>query len=47
MKLELGLLCEWQDRQCTCHATTSYVCATFAAVEKQWVLRILSVCLWP
>jgi hypothetical protein len=31
----------------TCHATMSYVCSTFAAVGKQWVLRVLSVCLCP
>jgi len=29
------------------NVTTRCICATIVAVEKQRVLHILSVCLWP
>ena len=34
-----------QDRQCTCNATLRHVRATIVAVEKQWILHTLSVCI--
>jgi hypothetical protein len=33
-----------QDRQCTCNVTSSFVRVTIVAVEKQYELHILSVC---
>ena len=35
-----------QDRQCTYNVTLRRFRATIVAVEKQYVLHILSVCLW-
>ena len=34
-----------QDRQCTYNITLRHVCVTIVAVEKQYILHILSVCL--
>jgi len=36
-----------QDQQCACNVTLRRVRATIVAVEKQYVLYILSVCLEP
>jgi len=36
-----------QDRQCTYNVALICVRATVVAVEKQQVLHILSVCLYP
>jgi hypothetical protein len=34
-----------QDRKYTCNVTLTQVSATIVAVEKQWVLHIVTVCL--
>jgi len=38
---------EKQDRQCTCNVTSRRVHETSGAVEKEYLLHILSVCLYP
>jgi len=35
------------DRQCACNVTLRCFRTTIFVVGKQWVLHILSVCLWP
>jgi hypothetical protein len=35
-----------QDRQCTYNVTMRHVCASIVAVEKQWVLHYLGVCIY-
>jgi len=38
---------KWKERKWTCNITFRRLCTTFAAVEKQKVLHITSVCLQP
>jgi len=43
----MGKLSHQQDRQFIYSLTLRRVSVTIFAVEKQWVLHILSVCLYP
>jgi hypothetical protein len=36
-----------QDSQCTYNVQLRWVSLTVVALEKQWILHILSVCLYP
>jgi hypothetical protein len=44
-KLSIAKIHIKQDRQCMYNVTLKYIRATIVAVEKQYVLYILSVCL--